>query len=68
MAIAIWQPCHRYLKQKLEKARESPDGPLSARNLSMATSKEVLKYIGELGISKVQLRPEDIESILQTLG
>ena len=25
----------------------------------MATSKEVLKYIGELGISKVQLRPED---------
>ena len=34
----------------------------------MATSKEVLKYIGELGISKVQLRPEDIESILQTLG
>ena len=62
------QQCHRYLRQKLEKARESPDGPLSARNLSLATSKEVLKYIGELGISKVQLRPEDIESILQTLG
>ena len=34
----------------------------------MATSKEVLKYIGELGISKVQLRPEDSDSILQTLS
>ena len=66
--MKIAHPCRRYLRQKLEKARESVDGPLSVRNLSMATSKEVLKYIGELGISKVQLRPEDIDSILQTLG
>ena len=25
------QQCHRYLKKKLEKAKESPDGPLSDR-------------------------------------
>ena len=49
---------------KLEKARESPEGPLSTRNISMASSKEVLKYISELGISKVTLRVEDIEAIL----
>ena len=30
----------------------------------MASSKEVLKYISELGISKVTLRVEDIEAIL----
>ena len=58
------QQCFRFLYQKLEKARESPDGPLSTRNISMASSKEVLKYISELGISKVTLRVEDIEAIL----
>ena len=58
------QQCFRFLYQKLERARESPEGPLSTRNISMASSKEVLKYISELGISKVALRVEDIEAIL----
>ena len=58
------QQCFRFLYQKLEKARESPEGPLSTRNISLASSKEVLKYISELGISKVALRVEDIEAIL----
>jgi DNA-directed RNA polymerase III subunit RPC6 len=61
------QQCYRFLYQKLEKARESSDGPLSVKNISLASSKEVLKYISELGISKVQLRVEDIEAILDTL-
>ena len=58
------QQCFRFLYQKLERARESAEGPLSTRNISMASSKEVLKYISELGISKVALRVEDIEAIL----
>ena len=61
------QQSFRYLHQKLEKARESTQGPLVTRNLSEASSKEVLQYISELGISKVQLKVEDIESILDTL-
>lgn len=35
--------------------------------MATASSKEVLKYISDLGISKVQLRVEDIENILDTL-
>eukprot|EP00095_Tigriopus_kingsejongensis_P005503 maker-scaffold619_size123246-snap-gene-0.37 protein:Tk05503 transcript:maker-scaffold619_size123246-snap-gene-0.37-mRNA-1 annotation:"dna-directed rna polymerase iii subunit rpc6" len=61
------QQCYRYLYQKLEKSRECTSGPLVARNISQASSKEVLQYISELGISKVQLRVEDIEAILDTL-
>ncbi|KAJ0032908.1 hypothetical protein NQD34_000015 [Periophthalmus magnuspinnatus] len=37
------------------------------RNASFATSHEVWKYISELGISKVDLSMEDIETILNTL-
>ena len=61
------QQCYRYLYDKLEKSRECRDGPLAARNMSQGTSKEVLKFISDLGISKIQLKKEDIESILNTL-
>ena len=61
------QQCYRYLYDKLEKSRESREGPLTARNMSLATSKELLKFISDLGISKIQLKQEDIESILNTL-
>ncbi|XP_016120916.1 DNA-directed RNA polymerase III subunit RPC6-like [Sinocyclocheilus grahami] len=37
------------------------------RNSSFANSHEVWKYICELGISKVDLSMEDIETILNTL-
>ncbi|XP_031696546.1 DNA-directed RNA polymerase III subunit RPC6 [Anarrhichthys ocellatus] len=37
------------------------------RNSSFATSHEVWKYICELGISKVDLSMDDIETILNTL-
>ncbi len=61
------QQCYRFLYQKLETARSSPDGPLAIKNLSLTPSKEVLQYIDNLGISKVKLRVEDIEAILETL-
>jgi hypothetical protein len=40
---------------------------MAARNISLVSSKEVLKFISDLGISKITLRQEDIESILDTL-
>lgn len=61
------QQCCRYLQQKSEMARKSGVGPLAVRNLSMASLQDVHKYISELGISKVQLRLEDIEAIMNTL-
>ena len=36
-------------------------------NQSFVTSAQVLKYINDVGISKVELSIEDIESILDTL-
>ena len=63
------QQSYNYLYDKLEKSREkaATSGPLAARNMSMATSKEVAKFISDLGISKIELKQEDIESILDTL-
>ena len=37
------------------------------RNASFVSSKEIWKYISDLGISKVSLSLEDIEVILDTL-
>ena len=49
------QQCYRFLYQKLEKSRVCPDGPLAARNICMASSKEVLKYISEVRSSGVAI-------------
>ncbi len=66
------QQCHRFLHSRLEQARrdggaEAAGGPIALRNKSMATAKDVLGFISALGISKVQLKPDDIETILDTL-
>jgi len=61
------QQCHRFLYHKLEKSRECQEGPIAAKHMSMSSSDEVLRFISDLGISKVQLRNEDIESILDTI-
>ncbi|CAG9857909.1 unnamed protein product [Phyllotreta striolata] len=61
------QQCHRYLVEKLEEAMKKPGGPLLARNRSYATANDVHKFISELGISKVSLTVDDIESILYTV-
>nr|CAB3265035.1 DNA-directed RNA polymerase III subunit RPC6-like [Phallusia mammillata] len=62
------QQCHKLLLQKLENAEK--DGSLSpiAKNASSyCSSQEVLDFIQNLGISKVNLTNEDIETILDTL-
>ncbi|CAH0550643.1 unnamed protein product [Brassicogethes aeneus] len=61
------QQCHRFLAQKWEDASKQGGGPLLIRNRSYATATDVHKFISELGISKVTLSIDDIESILYTV-
>lgn len=61
------QQCYRFLETKLEAAVKQGGGPLVTRNRSYATANDVHKFIADLGISKVQLSVDDIESILYTV-
>lgn len=47
------QQCYRYLKEKHDQVRDKMIGPKEAQNLSFINSKDVWKFILELGISKV---------------
>ena len=61
------QQCYKFLRQKLDQAKKNSQSPLAVRNASYVSSNEVLKYINNLGISKVKLEVKDIEAILDTL-
>lgn len=61
------QQCHRFLVERWENATSQGGGPLLIRNRSYATASDVHKFISELGISKVALSVEDMESILYTV-
>jgi len=61
------QQCFKFLEQKSAEAQQMKIDPLLRRNRSYATSQEVWKYISELGISKVTLSEQDIETILDTI-
>jgi len=58
---------YRYLENKRETSKECTEGPLTARSIARATSKDICKFISELGVSKVELSIKDIETILNTL-
>lgn len=68
------EQCYHYLCQKREAARAKyqtgnkfNDDPILQKSSSFITSKEIRDYIKNLGISKVDLNTEDIETILNTL-
>ncbi len=65
------QQCYRFLHDRWEKCKAmgvaACGGPMAMRNKAAASAKEVLGFISQLGISKVQLKAEDIETILDTL-
>ncbi|XP_022106168.1 DNA-directed RNA polymerase III subunit RPC6-like isoform X2 [Acanthaster planci] len=61
------QQCYKFLQQKADLAAESQLDPILRRNQSYGSSEDVWKFIRELGISKVELAVEDIETILNTL-
>ncbi|XP_060068426.1 DNA-directed RNA polymerase III subunit RPC6-like [Ylistrum balloti] len=61
------QQCFKYLEQKAAIARENQVDPIAQRNAAFTSLSDVWKYISELGISKVQLSVDDIETIMDTL-
>lgn len=63
------QQCFRFLEAKLTASQvtAATSGPIAAKNGSMCSSDEVARYIMDLGISKVALKLEDIQSILNTI-
>lgn len=52
------QQCFRFLDKKREDNKDSRLGPIDARNSTFASSKEVWKFISDLGISKVNFSYE----------
>lgn len=61
------QQCLKFLQEKALVAKRHKDNLIAQKQASYALSKEIWKYISELGISKVQLSVADIETILNTL-
>ncbi|XP_065372131.1 DNA-directed RNA polymerase III subunit RPC6 [Calliphora vicina] len=61
------QQCLRFLQMKRENALKKGEGPLAFKQLSCCTVKEVHKFISDLGISKVNLDEDDLETILKTV-
>lgn len=68
------EQCYHYLCEKKEAAKKKyqsdnkfVNDPILQKNSSFITSKEIRDYIKNLGISKVDLNIEDIETILNTL-
>ncbi|KAK1118362.1 hypothetical protein K0M31_015063 [Melipona bicolor] len=46
------QQCYRFLEKKREQMNSCRGGPIMARNVTFASSKEVWKFISDLGISE----------------
>lgn len=61
------QQCFKFLEQRAMIARDTKSDPIAQRNASFTPLHDVWKFISELGISKVKLTREDIETILNTL-
>ncbi|XP_058067063.1 probable DNA-directed RNA polymerase III subunit RPC6 [Anopheles bellator] len=61
------QQCLRFLRMKRDSARTSTDGPLAVQKLSECSVADVHRFISDLGISKISLDEDDLETILKTV-
>ncbi|CAH1391026.1 unnamed protein product [Nezara viridula] len=65
------QQCYRYLLELKQKYESDPvavkKGPVALYAMISATPLMVCKFISDLGISKVSLSEDDIQTILETL-
>lgn len=61
------QQCLRFLQMKKEQAMKLNDGPMAAHALACCSVSQVHKFITDLGISKITLDQEDLETILKTV-
>ncbi|XP_031620057.1 probable DNA-directed RNA polymerase III subunit RPC6 [Contarinia nasturtii] len=57
----------RFLQMRLENAKKLSDGPLATKKMACCSVKQVHTFISELGISKVKLDEDDLETILKTV-
>lgn len=61
------QQCFRFLQMRREAAKKLKEGPLAVQLKTLCTVADVHKFISELGISKIKLDGEDLETILKTV-
>lgn len=61
------QQCLRFLQMRREAARKLKEGPIAVQMKALCTVSEVHGFISELGISKIKLDEEDLETILKTV-
>jgi DNA-directed RNA polymerase III subunit RPC6 len=61
------QQCFRFLQMRKEAAKKLKEGPTAVHMKSLCTVTDVHKFIFELGISKIKLDEEDLETILRTV-
>lgn len=61
------QQCFRYLQMRREAAKKLKEGPYAVQMKTLCTVADVHKFISELGISKIKLDEEDLETILKTV-
>ncbi|XP_035786682.1 probable DNA-directed RNA polymerase III subunit RPC6 [Anopheles albimanus] len=61
------QQCLRFLRMKRDSARSSGEGPLAVQKLSVCSVADVHRFISDLGISKISLDEDDLETILKTV-
>lgn len=59
------QQCLRFMRMRKDEADKCGEGPLVVKQKSMCTVREVHKFISDLGISKINLDDEDLETILK---
>ena len=61
------QQCLRFLQMRREAAKKLREGPIAVQMKALCTVTEVHGFISELGISKIKLDEEDLETILKTV-
>lgn len=61
------QQCLRFLQMRKEAAKKLKEGPTAVHMKALCTVSDVHKFISELGISKIKLDEEDLETILKTV-
>lgn len=57
----------RYLQMRKDEANKTNNGPAYVRQMACCSVQEVHTFISELGISKVKLDEDDLETILKTV-
>lgn len=61
------QQCLRFLQMRRDQALKLNEGPKSVHAMSCCSVPQVHKFISELGISKITLDQDDLETILKTV-